>query len=71
MILGVARRRRLQTAPNQGRGRKGANGSGGGDLRKKLLNDQAKAKNKGRAGPGQPVATSSTERTGTEYRTRD
>lgn len=43
-----------------GRGRKGANGSGGGDLRKKLLNDQAKAKNKGRAGPSQPVPTSIT-----------
>ena len=42
-------------------GRKGTNGSGGGDLRKKLLNDQAKAKNKGRAGPNQPVATSSAD----------
>jgi len=44
-----------------GKGRKGTNGTGGGDLRKKLLNDQAKAKNKGRAGPGQPVASSSTD----------
>lgn len=44
-----------------GRGRKGANGSGGGDLRKKLLNDQAKAKNKSRAGPSQPVAASGTD----------
>jgi len=44
-----------------GKGRKGTNGSGGGDLRKKLLNDQAKAKNKGRAGPNQPVASSGTD----------
>lgn len=49
--------------PGKG-GRKGANGSGGGDLRKKLLNDQAKAKDKGRAGPSQPVATSSTDTQG-------
>jgi len=44
-----------------GRGRKGTNGTSGGDLRKKLLNDQAKAKNKGRAGPGQPVGSASTD----------
>ena len=49
-----------EDATKSGRGgRKGANGSGGGDLRKKLLNDQAKAKSKDRAGPSQPVATSS------------
>ena len=48
--------------PKSGRGgRKGPNGSGGGDLRKKLLNDQTKAKNKDRAGPSQPVATSSAD----------
>jgi paired amphipathic helix protein Sin3a len=44
-----------------GRGRKGANGSGGGDLRKKLLSEQAKARNKGRVGPSQPVASSSVD----------
>ncbi|KAF9652603.1 hypothetical protein BDM02DRAFT_3153710 [Thelephora ganbajun] len=44
-----------------GKGRKGGNGSGGGDLRKKLLNDQAKAKSKGRAGPSQPTATPSAD----------
>ena len=51
-------------------GRKGANGSAGGDLRKKLLNDQAKAKNKDRAGSSQPVSTSGADaqvkRTGQE-----
>ena len=49
------------TSSKSGRGRKGANGSSGGDLRKKLLSDQAKAKNKGRAGPSQPVTTSSAD----------
>ena len=44
-----------------GRGRKGANGTGGGDLRKKLLSDQAKAKNKGRMGQSQPTASSSVD----------
>lgn len=44
-----------------GRGRKSANGSGGGDLRKKLLSDQAKAKNKSRMGPSQPTASSSVD----------
>ena len=42
-------------------GRKGTNGSGGGDLRKKLLNDQAKAKNKDRAGPSQAVSASNSD----------
>ena len=50
-----------ESANKSGRGRKGTNGSGGGDLRKKLLNDQAKAKNKGRAGPSQLVISSSTD----------
>lgn len=44
-----------------GKGRKNANGSGGGDLRKKLLSDQAKAKNKGRIGPNQPASSSSVD----------
>lgn len=59
--IGSASEEESANNSKSGRGRKSGNVSGEGDLRKKLLNDQAKAKNKGRVGSSQPVASSSTD----------
>lgn len=59
--IGSGSEEEAANSSKSGKGKKGANGSGGGDLRKKLLNDQTKAKNKGRIGSSQPVTTPSSD----------